>query len=1264
MRVWSLCRDPPPPREIRTIFRNARACHLTPDGQFVAATFYIGKRRTSGMFGPVMSTFRSCIVLMSASGQHVYQVKPPGIADAVRVARGANVMAVGLYGVEPAEGMARGDNIIIYNSRGEQQACFRDCFNDEEACVAWDLSEQGDKLALCANRRQAIEVYSSGFNAEWNSPPIVLRSHQNVTYETCRLVDSGDLVSAMAVDNRTHSRFVVVFHVRDATVLFTIPSETQARTFFDLEPRVFFKPPSSFHAAEQSVRTLSKKNPFSSGVLLMSCGVDSSEQLTNAPSRNDCSGSPKKIQDSELSLDRDLPRNDSVQPGPRAFPSRTSHPPCQDRNRAPLTSRAPLRRPPPERPDVDRDSQFQSPEPRQQLSRRNNTKHPPIFSRAAAASILDSRRALYNDTPLQDRPSRPSLGRGTAHISLRVGVRASTSPVDSGRTASASRTNDPHPQPTNVNRSSKPPVGSEAGLKDMPISKPASECERVDDDKAPSIAPTFLPKSKTGTKKCSSPNTNPNTPSQKPSTSVGKVIYSPTSNIAGVSKALDPSFSDGLPKNDVQTEVDTGISIKPMSLMIPNTSCLLTKPKDVTPNSISNVEKNNTEQLSHKVSDKGGWTVSQRNELSEVENEPAKRVEKERNVTESLNEKQETSHIKSSEAIDLPPLGCKGVKAVPKSEGEVKKSSLHGEVATIEHDTDEHMMQLKNCNVGCDDGAAGETRLAPVSRETNELPLEAKGGNITSKRVIEDGIQLQKEGELSSQIARHNNKEQDSSDAGLCCAKPAVAVACNPLGVEGDTYDEVKLSNDNRQSANTSNAPSRTGNSMHSGQKVDTDVAEGVISNGAVKLRTVPEKGIGKPVRVVELKGNRNVVRTDVDKVEYNSGSTGIPKISTSATHNNDITLPSPLRMAPPVLLNNDAFVQDSEMTEKKGGHMEHKRNLSTEGCNEVEESSYCVGHKNINGQCKVYTEKGQKEFQKERKSIHVSPGNREGIVSRPVPPNQVGEEHEENKGDVHNRMDIDPQEELLVDNIRITSMIGGEDNMFVEKGGDEIPGIESDGELKREECLESLDENGSPAMATRGHGEETPPFSSPSVNRSIKCETVLPTYQGGEQRNYLVPLQRARSAFRKACQNLNDSFKMVLTNHKAFMTMLEVIGVENVSIDKKLVAKVVYDKGGINNACAEDVFLEGFYDLYREVRATRRRQWEEVFATAISEEGESLLVFHARDLVKKESKRLRANLASEWRDDVIDELFETEAAGMLVDLDAFVRGTEKILYI
>eukprot|EP00178_Gracilaria_changii_P027731 TRINITY_DN910_c0_g1_i14.p1 TRINITY_DN910_c0_g1~~TRINITY_DN910_c0_g1_i14.p1 ORF type:complete len:1283 (-),score=166.15 TRINITY_DN910_c0_g1_i14:12817-16665(-) len=156
--------------------------------------------------------------------------------------------------------------------------------------------------------------------------------------------------------------------------------------------------------------------------------------------------------------------------------------------------------------------------------------------------------------------------------------------------------------------------------------------------------------------------------------------------------------------------------------------------------------------------------------------------------------------------------------------------------------------------------------------------------------------------------------------------------------------------------------------------------------------------------------------------------------------------------------------------------------------------------------------------------------------------------------------------------------------------------------------------------------------------------------------------LQECRKAFSDACRNFRVPDMNTLTNQEAYTTMLRFTQNELCYAEKKGIAKIIYDIVGSQNACSLQMFIDAFGLILARVKASRREQWTEVFSRATCKEGESILVFHARDLLKLEHVHGNIRMAEKWTDDALESLFERVADGMLVDLTSFLQSVDEVL--
>lgn len=155
----------------------------------------------------------------------------------------------------------------------------------------------------------------------------------------------------------------------------------------------------------------------------------------------------------------------------------------------------------------------------------------------------------------------------------------------------------------------------------------------------------------------------------------------------------------------------------------------------------------------------------------------------------------------------------------------------------------------------------------------------------------------------------------------------------------------------------------------------------------------------------------------------------------------------------------------------------------------------------------------------------------------------------------------------------------------------------------------------------------------------------------------------QARSFFEKASDRVTASGMRCLTGTKAYRVMVQLLQSElGWKADIRDVARMVYGKTGTGNVCTEHMFLHAFCELFYLIQMERRRRWEKLFTEALPENDEALLVFHARDLLKQDTEGMDCGFRPDWTDDEMDDVFEAEGSDMLVNMEAFVRASERIV--
>lgn len=212
-------------------------------------------------------------------------------------------------------------------------------------------------------------------------------------------------------------------------------------------------------------------------------------------------------------------------------------------------------------------------------------------------------------------------------------------------------------------------------------------------------------------------------------------------------------------------------------------------------------------------------------------------------------------------------------------------------------------------------------------------------------------------------------------------------------------------------------------------------------------------------------------------------------------------------------------------------------------------------------------------------------------------------------------------------------------------------------GRMRKEEGL-SLKEHGNPNCKR----ELVVDSMRPKLSFVPLANAVLKTDEKTTASVPIEALKRCKDLFAEALQKVVVTERNTLTNQEAYTTMLSFVQKEGVYTDKKSIARVIYRTVGIKNSCTLEMFVESFTQIFAHSRALRRQRWTAVFTAATCDEGESILVFHARDLMKTEYEEGHVHIDRKWTDDTIESVFEQVSDGILVDLPSFLRGVEELL--
>lgn len=228
IRVWTR-RRPPEGNECFKInhrdFRYARACQISADGSLVVATMYASNRTPLKSGGKKCTvSFRACVILRHAGRRYnLFEKFMDGKVDQCRMSSNGSVIALGLSGVPSAGTMAKDCAIVILDQSGKYRKVLSNVFPSENSCTKWDLSETGDKLAVVANSDHSIELYEDGFDRKWDKAPMSLSARDTKIYSFCRFTERGKYLLTLAGEVQGEWKLLRIFSVRKLSVLYEIP---------------------------------------------------------------------------------------------------------------------------------------------------------------------------------------------------------------------------------------------------------------------------------------------------------------------------------------------------------------------------------------------------------------------------------------------------------------------------------------------------------------------------------------------------------------------------------------------------------------------------------------------------------------------------------------------------------------------------------------------------------------------------------------------------------------------------------------------------------------------------------------------------------------------------------------------------------------------------------------------------------------------------------------------------------------------------------
>eukprot|EP00177_Eucheuma_denticulatum_P002711 GFKZ01004874.1.p1 GENE.GFKZ01004874.1~~GFKZ01004874.1.p1 ORF type:complete len:1340 (+),score=146.02 GFKZ01004874.1:230-4021(+) len=155
---------------------------------------------------------------------------------------------------------------------------------------------------------------------------------------------------------------------------------------------------------------------------------------------------------------------------------------------------------------------------------------------------------------------------------------------------------------------------------------------------------------------------------------------------------------------------------------------------------------------------------------------------------------------------------------------------------------------------------------------------------------------------------------------------------------------------------------------------------------------------------------------------------------------------------------------------------------------------------------------------------------------------------------------------------------------------------------------------------------------------------------------------RKARVAFHGAAERVTTDGKQYISGAQAYTIIRDMLKTSSAWVNDKEIASVVYGKTGTENICYEAMFVQAFGELCSEAQSRRRPLLEKTFADALTEGEETLLAFHAGELLRRAIDQSNEPRYAQWGQQDLVDVFVTEGGGMLINLEVFITGSEKVI--
>lgn len=1268
VRVWTRRRAPEDTDYIkinRPDYRNARACQISADGTLVVATLYSGRRTPLDPSGKKYnSSFEACVILQHVSRrQTLFEIFLPGKVDQCRMSNTGAVIAVGLSGVEPAEAIARGCSIHVFDQSGDRRRVFKNVLPSENACTKWDLSENGDKLVIVSNNSHEIELYEGGIDSTWDKPPKILMTKDPRVYTACRFLERGRYILAIVGLVQMEWKSVRIFSARRGCVVYEIPCVLHNSYPLYIEPRMSVL--ATYNGECEQIRMLCRKvgEPNSTSVDLITSrySTDLPNSLRQAPTedyQNDRLNQPLTYLPGQSQINSPYARYDRSMYFPSNSPrlDKARDPVHHDYRRESITH--------PDKPGLRKDqilhehkSQHEGPDYRGrsvtggkyggfndisnvkpkgacQSSEQESVDKAKIaqpeqnLSQPTTNTACDTRRNLCatsgvgkNVTYHESRDPR-LRAKLAAKSTLNSAIQT---PITEQKTAQLENSQN-GTQTDTLNVLSSNAQDFKLGSDSVCISAQSTRGQKVDAQS--SATPTD------GKNECENLNTiTPATPS-------------PGQADVRDMKTAASAMSSATPKSGENTDP---------AVTTPGTSGVLGRecdPSRAPP--LKRLKKDIYIVNSNDSHDSITYAPNEKKreqKLTEADTKVStKDIPKSCNESSSINIAEARSR-NSFNSTEVTFTTSEGVNAeFTGVERTSQRDSVHIQCGLRELD-------LKSKKIEACAGNASKV-VEILSRTDSILPKKATSFRYPKlfapppPECTSPGCERYDTASAQSIVRSGRNEAlpQGPINNGGC-----------QNDKDGDRSSKTTITTPNNASQAQISPPAEVVTGSRAGAKPDR---QGQLSpNRAIcDIFNRPEDLVHLPL----LEGNEASKGTELRRRE-SSPDDNIPiaKLRRGTIRRKRVTKQ---KRAPHASL----AVSRGRSTRKVSTRRERSNTESTSkeatgSC--ITNSSGEVALKEVElyntqltsgSALKTILVTGQSLTLKEQSAVKQGDQKCEERTEREP---SLSSLTENDKSTVCNHELHECDEEKLdrdnnapYENGRVAHSLTIKTEKNVVTGSKSLPEIASDAATLTHQPKTCVNNGVDVGILAKNLELVTSNEiavligSNSESGRLTKTEDVLSMLQ-----------RKARLAFDKAADRVSTSGQQYITGAQAFKTISELLKY-SAMVQEKEIAKVVYGKTGSENMCTATMFVEAFCELYREAQLRRRPFLERIFTEALPDGERLLLVYHARDLLKQALNLSSNSIFEHWTDPAIADVFEAEGSGMLVDVEAFVMGAEKII--